>query len=825
MTAESLYQSGEIEKALSSWESSLKIAQESENNLEVSRLLSNLALGYQQLNQWSKAEALATASVEILEALPPSSARSRGLAQALNNQGLLKFNQGKPESALQLWQAAAPYYSQAEDAPGKLLNEINQAKALQALGLRIQACEILSQGLHLSGFDCRIGKRETPTIFKEQQLILEQVLGVSTLPLEMHHLVAWQSLGQLLGQLGQVKLSRWLLEKLLEVPRESQQQAKIFFDLAGLAQRQKDFSASLSWYKQAEESTNDFDLMIKIQLAKLRIYLNNNQPEEVRKYSNFLKTNLEKMPINQAKIYAIINYLQSFLLYQSFAPPWQELAKLGYVALQDSRYIDSRRGESYSLGTLGAIYEVTQQIPIAYDLTQEALVIAQEINAPEILYRWQWQLGRLLKAQGKKEQAIALYQQAIKSTQLIQVDLASSNQDIQFSFQDSIEPIYRELVSLLLQPSPGKPVSLEQLRQVPQIMESLQVAELNNFFQQACLSLENKENKKVTNIDPDAAIIYPIILKDRLEIIVTFADDSIYHYTSQVSKQELEKVLKDLRFNLVIRSRRDFFLPAEAVYGWLIKPLERELQAHAVKTLVFGLEGAFRNVPLAALYDGQKYLIESYAIALTPSLQLLAPSPLSRTNLHTLAGGLTQGRENFAPLSYVQEELRTIEKTLPTEKLLDQKFTIANLEENMSDRNFPIVHVATHGQFSSNFEDTFILIWNDVLNIEQLEQLLRRQNVELFVLSACETARGDRRSALGLAGIAVHSGAKSTLATLWSINDEASAEFMGYFYRALASKEMTRAQALRTAQLQLLGQSKYLHPFYWSAYVLLGNWL
>jgi CHAT domain-containing protein len=625
--------------------------------------------------------------------------------------------------------------------------------------------------------------------------------------------------------LGQVKLSRWLLEKLLEVPRESQQQAKIFFDLAGLAQRQKDFSASLSWYKQAEESTNDFDLMIKIQLAKLRIYLNNNQPEEVRKYSNFLKTNLEKMPINQAKIYAIINYLQSFLLYQSFAPPWQELAKLGYVALQDSRYIDSRRGESYSLGTLGAIYEVTQQIPIAYDLTQEALVIAQEINAPEILYRWQWQLGRLLKAQGKKEQAIALYQQAIKSTQLIQVDLASSNQDIQFSFQDSIEPIYRELVSLLLQPSPGKPVSLEQLRQVPQIMESLQVAELNNFFQQACLSLENKENKKVTNIDPDAAIIYPIILKDRLEIIVTFADDSIYHYTSQVSKQELEKVLKDLRFNLVIRSRRDFFLPAEAVYGWLIKPLERELQAHAVKTLVFGLEGAFRNVPLAALYDGQKYLIESYAIALTPSLQLLAPSPLSRTNLHTLAGGLTQGRENFAPLSYVQEELRTIEKTLPTEKLLDQKFTIANLEENMSDRNFPIVHVATHGQFSSNFEDTFILIWNDVLNIEQLEQLLRRQNVELFVLSACETARGDRRSALGLAGIAVHSGAKSTLATLWSINDEASAEFMGYFYRALASKEMTRAQALRTAQLQLLGQSKYLHPFYWSAYVLLGNWL
>jgi CHAT domain-containing protein len=150
---------------------------------------------------------------------------------------------------------------------------------------------------------------------------------------------------------------------------------------------------------------------------------------------------------------------------------------------------------------------------------------------------------------------------------------------------------------------------------------------------------------------------------------------------------------------------------------------------------------------------------------------------------------------------------------------------VANLENNITGQDFPIVHVATHGQFSSNFEDTFILIWNNLLNIEQLEQLLRGQNIELFVLSACETARGDRRAVLGLAGIAVRSGAKSTLATLWSINDEANAEFMGYFYRALASKEMTRAQALQTAQLQLLGQNKYLHPFYWSVYVLLGNWL
>lgn len=149
----------------------------------------------------------------------------------------------------------------------------------------------------------------------------------------------------------------------------------------------------------------------------------------------------------------------------------------------------------------------------------------------------------------------------------------------------------------------------------------------------------------------------------------------------------------------------------------------------------------------------------------------------------------------------------------------------------MLDNSFPIVHIATHGQFSSNFEETFLLAWDNKINIRQLETILKGKSIsqdgviELLILSACETATGDERAALGLAGMAVRSGARSTIATLWSVNDEASTELMKTFYQSLAVGKKTKSQSLREAKLSLLSNPKYRHPFYWSAYVLLGNWL
>jgi CHAT domain-containing protein len=141
------------------------------------------------------------------------------------------------------------------------------------------------------------------------------------------------------------------------------------------------------------------------------------------------------------------------------------------------------------------------------------------------------------------------------------------------------------------------------------------------------------------------------------------------------------------------------------------------------------------------------------------------------------------------------------------------------------------VHIATHGQFSSRAEDTFILAWDDRINVADLDETLQANAlnqagaIELLVLSACETAVGDQRAALGIAGVAVRAGARSTLATLWSINDQATTEFSHFFYQQLAQPTATRANALRQAQLSLLNDPQYRHPLYWAPYILVGNWL
>jgi CHAT domain-containing protein len=162
--------------------------------------------------------------------------------------------------------------------------------------------------------------------------------------------------------------------------------------------------------------------------------------------------------------------------------------------------------------------------------------------------------------------------------------------------------------------------------------------------------------------------------------------------------------------------------------------------------------------------------------------------------------------------------------------LLDENFTTKILEKTINDQPFRVVHLATHGQFSSKAKDTFILTVDGRINVSELDSLLksreqkRTEPIELLVLSACETAAGDNRAALGLAGVAIRSGARSTLASLWQIGDDSTASFIREFYSELITGKTT-AEALRLSQLKMLEDQKYNRPMYWAPYVLVGNWL
>ena len=440
------------------------------------------------------------------------------------------------------------------------------------------------------------------------------------------------------------------------------------------------------------------------------------------------------------------------------------------------------------------------------------------------------------------------------------------NADVQFSFRDNVEPVYRELVALLLSSQDSDP-SQENLQKILgdslYYVESLQLAELENFLQCNVQSLGTVTREplreqlnppaalidridQIFQNDRTAALIYPILLKEQIVVILKKPGEDFRYHTTPVAHQTVEETLSRLRSYLRDPSRtKDVKKLAAQVYQWLLEPWEEELEVDSdltnsnVKTLVFVLDGSLRNIPMSVLYDSQRqqYLLERYALALASGLQLLdsGPSPIP---IKALVAGLSQEREfagqRFSALENVPPELAAIQKVVPSQQLLDRDFIRPKLQEQLNSANYSVVHLATHGNFSSDPEETFIILSDERLRARELDELLqindpnRAKSIELLVLSACETATGDKRATLGLAGMALRAGARSTLATLWQVNDASTAALMSQFYRELKDNPgITKAEALRRVQLKLWENQllEWEVPFFWAPYVLVGNWL
>ncbi len=587
--------------------------------------------------------------------------------------------------------------------------------------------------------------------------------------------------------------------------------------------------------------------MVQAQLNQLSLLVDNKKWQDAVALDAQIQPQLASLPPSRMAVYAQINLAQSLTQLKQRStgstPSWQDISQLLAKSVRQARGLQDQRAISYAFGNLGKLYEQTGQWEDAKNLTEQALFAAQVIDGSDVAYLWQWQLGRLLKQQGRTPEAIAAYTESVNNLRSLRSDLAAISPDTQFDFRDQVEPVYRQLVDLLLQAEGDSISSSKNLQIARTTIESLQLAELENFFRSACLDAQPQLiDQVVDREDRTAAVIYPIILPDRLEVILKLPNQAtLRHYLTKKPQNEVENILKTLQQYLKEPDRtNDVQKLSQQIYSWLIEPLEAELGETQVNKLIFVLDGALRNIPMAVLYDEkqQKYLIEKYALALTPGLQLLAPQPLQQERLNTLTAGLSQSRKveskEFPQLDNVMLELKQIESQVPRSKeLLNQKFTKTNLQSQIKSNSFNVVHMATHGQFSSNLEETFILAWDRLLKIDDLDNLLRTNNsqgvsdIELLVLSACQTAAGDNRATLGLAGIAVRAGARSTLATLWSVDDRSTAALMSEFYKQLANTNLTKAEALQQAQLALWNNKNqdWKRPYFWAAYVLVGNWL
>ncbi len=815
------YATNQFGQALRLWQQADLAYDRSGELLSRSRVLSNIALAYSQLGNWDKSTESIADSLNLLnsDAALTKSNRIGTLAQVLNNQGILQLKKGEAQQAIVTWQKAAINYQRIGDELGLIRTLINQASAFKNLGLYRRAVKTLTQ------VEASLAEQSNSTI---------KAAGL-------------RSYGDILRLVGQIERSQQVLEQSLAVAADLQspsQEVKSLLALGNTLRSNGNKQKALEFYQQGLRTCHSdrpclkTNLPLQINLAQLNLLLDTEYWQRSDELIPEIQSIVGNLPREQTDVNHKINFAHSLVKLRQKAalnkvklnhtPSWQEIDQTIASAIQQAATIGNKRAESYALGLRGQIEEQLQHWETARSHSQKALIIAQNINSAEISYLWQWQLGRISQAQNDRSGAIAHYSQAVELLKSLSQDLVAIDPDLQYSFRESVEPVYRGLVSLLLTPNPGEEVSQENLETGRNVIESLQLAELHNFFREACL---DAQPVKIDRLDSQAAVIYPIILGDRLEVILSLPQQPLRHYSTAISQEKLENIIEQLRQSLVIRSRRQFYAPSRKLYDWLISPALDDLASSGVKTLVFVPDGALRNIPMGALYDGKHYLIEQYSVALTPGLQLLAPRHLEQLQLQTIAAGLTEKRQGFSALNHVNSELTEIKSRVNSVVLLNENFTTEALQQEIKFSDRPIVHIATHGQFSSSLEDTFLLAWDSRININKLDSILQTRTpsqeeaIELLVLSACETANGDKWAALGLAGMAVRAGARSTLATLWSVNDRATAELMSQFYQELATKPTAKAEAVRQAQLTLLHSRWYKHPFYWAPYVLLGNWL
>jgi len=262
------------------------------------------------------------------------------------------------------------------------------------------------------------------------------------------------------------------------------------------------------------------------------------------------------------------------------------------------------------------------------------------------------------------------------------------------------------------------------------------------------------------------------------------------------------------------RTTNEYLVPARQLYDQIVRPIEPVLTAHHVDTLVVVPDEVLRIVPFAALYDGSGFLVDHYATAIAPSLKLVEPKPLTPGAGTALVLGISQSVQGYVDLPNVQQEVASVHTIEGGDVLLNDAFTRSRFASDLKSARYNVVHIASHGQFGADPSQSFVLAFDGPLTMDDLEADIKygsvRENpLELLILSACETASGDDRAALGLAGVALKAGARSALATLWYVNDVASGALVTDFYKALQSGQTSRAQALRAAQRELAADPRF----------------
>ena len=424
-----------------------------------------------------------------------------------------------------------------------------------------------------------------------------------------------------------------------------------------------------------------------------------------------------------------------------------------------------------------------------------------------------------------------------------------------------IQPLNSQVVATSQQTEPAKEelVDLEQFSKMITRLEEKWERDYEGYFNRNFshrsrsakrIAKRLTEIKEQTSINP--AVIWAVPQDDFLQLMLITPDNQfVSEKVRGAPRERLIKRINDLEIGISDRQSLQYFPPARLIYNWLFKPLDPYLEAEQIDTLLLCTGPTLRSLPFAALHDGERFVIEKYNLARIPAFSLTDTSYEPQANRRVLATGASEFSD-LPALPGVEVELNTIvPKIWSGQKILNQDFTVENLKQAHQSGDFDIIHIASHSRFNPGApENSFIKFKNQKLNLDQLGDLeLDLPQVDLLVLSACETALGDEDAEFGFAGFAMQAGVKSALASLWTINDAGTVVLMSEFYQQLRNTPI-KSEALRKAQLNMLKEKVYVegtkvkgsevevnlpadtselesenfnHPFYWAGFTIIGN--
>lgn len=579
---------------------------------------------------------------------------------------------------------------------------------------------------------------------------------------------------------------------------------------------------------------------------------------------------INRIPDNQTRAAQQINLGQQA---RGLGQPGQALA---WQQLDAARQTLQGAGPSRllveALDALAQLYEDDGRVAEAGSLNAQALSVANGVPsgaATDLLINLRWREGRLQAAQGNVPAAIASYQQAVDLIESIRMDIPIEYEDGRSSYRSLLEPVYAGLMDLMLKNvssvAPAEQQSL--LQRVSNTSELLKQTEMQDFLGDRCAVEEIKGSGGggggAQGLPPQTAIFYPIVFDDRTELLVMQAG-GMQRMSVPVGREALKKAVT--AYDETLRYQDPGYLEqSQFLYNTLIRPVESVLAQAGIHNMVIVPDSSLRVVPFASLHDGKQYLIEKMAVASVAGMSMTTVGDEGRIDQTTVDNALVVGMSTPGPVveklaamessgagdtasaqsfaavrsARLKEDLALPGVDVEMQKmsgvlaggtaLKNEQFTLDNFRQQVTQGEYQILHIASHGVFGGTEDTSYIMTYDNIVRMNDLQKMLdtgraKQHHIRLLTLSACQTAEGSETAPIGISGAAIKARARSVLGTLWPVDDDSAQQFMTTFYQGIAQKSLTKAEAVRQAQVAMIHTQDREHPFYWAPFTLIGNW-